>query len=566
MSWQGSKALASTTLVLVLANLVPIAGVVYWDWSVYTLLLLFWTENLILGIFAVARFWVLWRYRNDSQGVLGIPLFCLHFGGFMIAHLVLLNSFFAPEEGPIMPVEMLALPFMLLLVSHGISFFTHYIGKGEYRRARPGQLMAQPYLRVLAFHTVTVIGGFLVAWLGEPLVALLMLVVAKIVIDAIAHLREHGRKLAAKHLRENPDRHGSDIPEWKVKGGGALAEVDLSADDAPLPETDELLQSVASQFDELAVKHREFRTRALRDTAIVAGCGLILAIVLLMLTDFPLPWAFFTGVLLATVLALLRVHRLRDHWQEGFNKSLLPVICKRLGNLVQVSSGADEFLQPFEKFELISTSGAGHFFGPHFRGRYRSVDFEFGKLAMSRRSNNDSGGDEMDLDGLVLRFRLPFKVDAPVRVKGKSMLSGMRHMVQVDLADATFSDGFAAFAHQDHPDPERLALSVLDPSWRKALFGLNMAYGGGPGRHTAIQAMFLHDSLFLTLRRFVTRPTADGRTVNRQPGREFFDIPLGLFKKLDTDAGARKLIEDTCIGHRIIDRLPLTEPTTLSKP
>ena len=40
---------------LVVANLLPLVGVLFWDWDVFFLLLLFWCENVIIGLFGIAR-------------------------------------------------------------------------------------------------------------------------------------------------------------------------------------------------------------------------------------------------------------------------------------------------------------------------------------------------------------------------------------------------------------------------------------------------------------------------------------------------------------------------------
>ena len=50
--------LPPSALVLVAANLVPLAGVLFFGWSVFATLLLFWVENVIVGGFNVLR--MLW--------------------------------------------------------------------------------------------------------------------------------------------------------------------------------------------------------------------------------------------------------------------------------------------------------------------------------------------------------------------------------------------------------------------------------------------------------------------------------------------------------------------------
>ncbi len=86
---------------------------------------------------------------------------------------------------------------LVLLISHGLSFFQNYIGKNEYRKVEITALMSQPYGRVVILHVTIIIGGFLAMLLGAPVAALLFLIVLKVVIDITTHLREH-RKYQTK--------------------------------------------------------------------------------------------------------------------------------------------------------------------------------------------------------------------------------------------------------------------------------------------------------------------------------------------------------------------------------
>ena len=47
--------LSFSIIVLIAANLLPVFGVLLWDWDVFVILLLFWCENVIIGIFGIAK-------------------------------------------------------------------------------------------------------------------------------------------------------------------------------------------------------------------------------------------------------------------------------------------------------------------------------------------------------------------------------------------------------------------------------------------------------------------------------------------------------------------------------
>ena len=194
---------------LVAANLVPLLGVLLWDWDVFLLLLLFWCENVVIGIFGIARMIVAGKTDSAAEGLF-LPLFFLvHYGGFMFGHfMVLFGMYSSAVEGAGKLVEpadyYLAITDRLnwvavlaLFVSHGWSFIENYMGKREHEQLTPGQAMALPYRRMFITHIALLLGGFFLVEKGEPLAGLILLIVLKIGLDLVFHRREHARLAAA---------------------------------------------------------------------------------------------------------------------------------------------------------------------------------------------------------------------------------------------------------------------------------------------------------------------------------------------------------------------------------
>jgi len=190
---------------LVAANLLPLIGVLLWDWDVFALLLLFWCENVIIGLFGIARMVVSASDENTFEGLFLPVFFLVHYGGFMFGHfmvLVFMYSNSLPEAGSIVGpansyrivVENLSwVALIALFVSHGWSFAENFMGNREHERITPGQAMALPYRRMMITHVALIIGGFFVIETGQPLAGLILLILMKIVLDVVFHRREHKR-------------------------------------------------------------------------------------------------------------------------------------------------------------------------------------------------------------------------------------------------------------------------------------------------------------------------------------------------------------------------------------
>ncbi len=195
---------------LMAANLWPLAGVLFLQWTVFSVVLLFWAENVIVGALNVLR--MLWAKPDDGASwgakLFLIPFFVVHYGMFTFVHGMFVIILFGGgmAQGADFPSlttfrdavyrEDLVLPVITLFVSHAVSFAWNYVGSGEYRRADSRSLMHQPYGRVVVLHLVILGGGFLVLALGSPMLPLALLVVLKIGVDVAAHVREHGGRPA----------------------------------------------------------------------------------------------------------------------------------------------------------------------------------------------------------------------------------------------------------------------------------------------------------------------------------------------------------------------------------
>ena len=199
-------------LALVLANLIPVFGVLYLDWDVGSIVVLYWAENLVVGAFTLLKMLTVGRL-----GAVPIALFfCIHYGGFCAVHgiFVLELTGFSGESasqshnwpGPLVLIEMFvdlsqqvlaAAPrqflwaCLALLISHGASFLLLFIGQQEFRHNTVKQLMTAPYRRITILHIAIIAGGFLVKSLGSPMGLLLALVALKISMDIMLHNRSH---------------------------------------------------------------------------------------------------------------------------------------------------------------------------------------------------------------------------------------------------------------------------------------------------------------------------------------------------------------------------------------
>jgi hypothetical protein len=248
-------ATSRSAVALVIANAIPLIGVLLFGWSLLTILVLFWIENGIVGLWNIPRILLAqgsilqslphiteeaafnatgdaraaaelrarWQRvqaarlatqesgsRLPANPIASILLgsggfgrvamavwFLFHYGVFWVVHgifVFVLPSFLsfgsASSAFGDLVWSNVAIAAVALFLSHGASFFLNYIGRKEYLRTSAMRQMFAPYGRVVVLHLTIIFGAFVVAILGTPIGALLVLVVLKTAFDLRLHLRE----------------------------------------------------------------------------------------------------------------------------------------------------------------------------------------------------------------------------------------------------------------------------------------------------------------------------------------------------------------------------------------
>ena len=216
----------ASLLLLLVANAFPLAALLSGQWAPGDVLIAFWLENVAIGLWAAVRILTAWCGEAPGRGgslfsqliqasapsadprtgavlalvirVILVGFFAVHYGLFTIVH----GSFtfrLADDAGTTGSAGGFALMLLALVASHGLSTAIHWFGRGERHRVGPTQVMRQVYPRVFLMHLSVLGTGWLLVGGGNRglpgalagLAPGLLLIVIKVVVDVVSHVREH---------------------------------------------------------------------------------------------------------------------------------------------------------------------------------------------------------------------------------------------------------------------------------------------------------------------------------------------------------------------------------------
>lgn len=219
LDWQ-SFLQTKSAWVLVAVNLIPIWGVLYENWTIFSVVFLFWTENVVIGIFNIAKMLTYGFLGNtgpsDDNPGRSVPrgwmlagmtflsaFFTFHYGMFCFVHGTFVIGLLGGETRHGFPNPFaralhelngdLRYAILAMILSHGFSFVANYLKGGEYKQVKAEQLMGAPYGRIVILHLAIIFGAFVSLALGSGMGILLLLIVGKIILDVKLHLKERER-------------------------------------------------------------------------------------------------------------------------------------------------------------------------------------------------------------------------------------------------------------------------------------------------------------------------------------------------------------------------------------
>ena len=219
------KSVSSKTLLG--ANIIPLIGVMFFGWTLFSIMFLYWLENVVIGFFNVIRMMkaegippkdIKMNGKPATTAMKGIFIifFIIHFGIFTAVHgmfvFVLFGSATEPGFSQTIPWSEVAsqdisilgitIALIMMIISHGISYRSNYIIKKEYKKISTAEQMFKPYGRVMVMHFVIIIGAFIIMGMGYSVISASILIIIKMLIDLFTHNGEH-TKITIRGIESN---------------------------------------------------------------------------------------------------------------------------------------------------------------------------------------------------------------------------------------------------------------------------------------------------------------------------------------------------------------------------
>lgn len=174
-------------------DLFPVIAVLTLGWGAAPLVFLYWLENLIVGVVALARM-IATSVKHSPAGLIGMaflgPFFIVHYGMFCFVHGVFVNVFaeLSANASPGFPVPLTLVTnalasganmttFVLVIIALQVFLFVQdFLLRGGYRRTTVDKEMTAPYSRIVVLHIGIFAGAFAMAAIGEPMWGILGLI------------------------------------------------------------------------------------------------------------------------------------------------------------------------------------------------------------------------------------------------------------------------------------------------------------------------------------------------------------------------------------------------------
>ncbi|MDD1725507.1 MAG: zinc ribbon domain-containing protein [Euryarchaeota archaeon] len=198
-----------STLALLVSNVVVIAFAFDQQWSLITLLWIYWAQSVIIGVFNVFKILDLTHFSTNGFYVNDKPVapteqtkrqtalfFAIHYGIFHLVYFIFLVVFTVvglwqvSAYGTAAASVLFILTSIALFLANHLYSFLHNRDQERKRIRNIGSVMFSPYARIIPMQLTLILGVLLV-----DQVALILFLALKTVADVITHVAEHAQDL-----------------------------------------------------------------------------------------------------------------------------------------------------------------------------------------------------------------------------------------------------------------------------------------------------------------------------------------------------------------------------------
>jgi len=185
---------------------IPVVMVLAFGWTALPLVLLYWLENLVIGVFTLLRM-VVSSFAMGASGLIVLflfPFFVFPYGMFCAGHGMGLFALASSQGGSgdninshalkVEPFDLLGMieiafalePTLTWVLAIGVAwrlvlFFWHFLLRGDFTKTNPVSEMFSPYGRIVALHLGIFVGFGALVFLGQPLWGVLGLILGRMV-------------------------------------------------------------------------------------------------------------------------------------------------------------------------------------------------------------------------------------------------------------------------------------------------------------------------------------------------------------------------------------------------
>lgn len=207
------KRIDSSGIILILANCIPLVGILFFDWSLFNLLIGYWLETGVIGVYIFIK--SIYIYKITSEAVFLVNGFGIigTSGGFMFGHFIGIMALFSLVPGGdgwtglnlfSQSSTQLLTMLITLSISHGYSFFYNFIGKDEKtsiikfinhdgaNSPKVGDIILGDFFtRIFLTQFIVIIGGVIIALTKTTIYLSIIFIAAKTIIDLALHIWRH---------------------------------------------------------------------------------------------------------------------------------------------------------------------------------------------------------------------------------------------------------------------------------------------------------------------------------------------------------------------------------------